>query len=66
MRATVGTHPAGRALQTHSTTQQKVEQAVAEKQRFAAQLASREADWSRRDNVAEQSKSAAEASVGKG
>jgi membrane fusion protein (multidrug efflux system) len=31
-------------LQTHSTTQQKVEQAVADEQRFAAQLASRQAD----------------------
>jgi membrane fusion protein (multidrug efflux system) len=32
-------------IQTHSTTQQKVEQAVADEQRFAAQLASREADF---------------------
>src|SRR5271155_2397668 len=31
-------------LQTHSTTQQKVEQAVADEQRLAAQFASREAD----------------------
>ncbi|MGB0034418.1 MAG: HlyD family secretion protein [Candidatus Acidiferrales bacterium] len=31
-------------LQTHATTQQKVEQAVADEQRLAAQLASREAD----------------------
>ena len=31
-------------FQTHSTTQQKVEQAVADEQRFAAQFASREAD----------------------
>lgn len=31
-------------LQTNSSTQQKVEQAVADEQRFAAQLASREAD----------------------
>jgi membrane fusion protein, multidrug efflux system len=31
-------------FQTHSTTQQKVEQAVADEERFAAQLASREAD----------------------
>src|ERR1700675_1084768 len=32
-------------IQTHSTPQQKVEQAVADEQRFAAQLASREADF---------------------
>src|SRR6266849_8991433 len=31
-------------LQTHSATQQKVEQAVADEQRYSAQLASREAD----------------------
>lgn len=31
-------------LQTHSTTQQRVEQAVADEQRLAAQLASRDAD----------------------
>jgi membrane fusion protein, multidrug efflux system len=31
-------------FQTHSTTQQKVEQAVADQERFAAQYASREAD----------------------
>jgi membrane fusion protein, multidrug efflux system len=31
-------------LQTHSTTQQKVEQAVADEQRFSSQFASREAD----------------------
>jgi membrane fusion protein (multidrug efflux system) len=31
-------------LQTHSTTPQKVEQAIADEQRFAAQLASRQAD----------------------
>ena len=31
-------------IQSHSTTQQKVEQAVADEQRFAAQMASRKAD----------------------
>jgi len=48
-------------LETHSTTQQKVEQAVADQQRFAAQLASREADLEQAKTMLRSSELAAEA-----
>ena len=48
-------------LQTHSTTQQKVEQAVADQQRFAAQLASRQADLDQAKTILRSSELAAEA-----
>ena len=48
-------------LQTHSTTQQKVEQAVADQQRFAAQFASREADLDQAKTMLRSSELAAEA-----
>jgi len=48
-------------LQTHSTTQQKVEQAVADQQRFAAQLASRQADLEQAKTMLRSSELAAEA-----
>jgi len=48
-------------FQTHSTTQQKVEQAIADQQRFAALLASREADLEQAKSMLRSSQSAAEA-----
>jgi membrane fusion protein (multidrug efflux system) len=48
-------------LQTHSTTQQKVEQAVADEQRLAAQLASREADLEQTKTLLRSNELAAEA-----
>jgi membrane fusion protein, multidrug efflux system len=48
-------------LQTHSATQQKVEQAVADEQRFAAQLASRQADLEQAKTMLRSSEDAAEA-----
>jgi membrane fusion protein, multidrug efflux system len=48
-------------LQSHSTTQQKVEQAVADEQRLAAQLASREADLEQAKTLLRSSELAAEA-----
>ena len=48
-------------LQTHSATQQKVEQAVADEQRFGAQLASREADLEQAKTVLRSNEDAAEA-----
>ena len=48
-------------LQTHSTTQQKVEQAVADEQRFAAQFTSREADLEAAKTLLRSNESAAEA-----
>src|SRR5712672_2372869 len=42
--------------QTHSTTQQKVEQATADEQRFGAQLASREADLNKAKTLLHSSK----------
>ena len=48
-------------LETRSTTQQKVEQAVADQQRFAAQLASREADLEQAKTMLRSSELAAEA-----
>ena len=48
-------------LQTHSTTQQKVEQAVADQERLAAQLASRQADLDEAKTALRSSELAAEA-----
>jgi membrane fusion protein, multidrug efflux system len=48
-------------LQTHSTTQQTVEQAIADQQRFAAQLASSEADLEQAKTSLRSSELAAEA-----
>ena len=48
-------------LQTHSATQQKVEQAVADEQRFGAQLASREADLEQAKSLLRSSEDSAEA-----
>jgi membrane fusion protein (multidrug efflux system) len=48
-------------LQTHSATQQKVEQAVADEQRFAAQLASRQADLEQAKTLLRSNELAAEA-----
>jgi membrane fusion protein (multidrug efflux system) len=48
-------------LQTHSTTQQKVEQAVADQERLAAQLASRQADLEQAKTMLRSSELAAEA-----
>ncbi|HTT18876.1 MAG TPA: HlyD family secretion protein [Candidatus Sulfotelmatobacter sp.] len=48
-------------LQTHSSTQQKVEQAVADDQRYAAQLASRQADLDQAKTALRASEDAAEA-----
>ena len=48
-------------LQTHSATQQKVEQAVADEQRFAALLASHEADLEEAKTILRSNESAAEA-----
>lgn len=47
-------------LQTHSTTQQKVEQAVADQERLAAQLASRKADSEQAKTMLRSSELAAE------
>jgi membrane fusion protein, multidrug efflux system len=47
-------------LETHSTTQQKVEQAVADQQRFIAQLASRDADFEQAKTLLRSSELAAE------
>jgi membrane fusion protein (multidrug efflux system) len=48
-------------FETHSTTQQKVEQVVADEQRFAAMLASREADLKEAQAMLHSNESAAEA-----
>jgi membrane fusion protein (multidrug efflux system) len=48
-------------LQTHSATQQKVEQAVADEQRLAAQFASREADLAQAKTLLRSNELAAEA-----
>ena len=48
-------------FETHSTTQQKVEQAVADEQRFAALLASRKADLEAAKTMVKSSESDAEA-----
>ena len=48
-------------LQTHSATQQKVEQAVADEQRFSAQLASRQADLEQAKSLLRSSEDSAEA-----
>ncbi len=48
-------------FQTHSTTQQKVEQAVADERRLSAQLASREADLQRVQTLLHSSRLGAEA-----
>jgi membrane fusion protein, multidrug efflux system len=48
-------------FQTHSTTEQKVEQAVADQQRFAAQFASRDADLAEAKTSLRSSELAAEA-----
>ena len=48
-------------FETHSTTQQKVEQAVADEQRFAALLASRKADLEAAKTMVKSSESEAEA-----
>src|SRR5215475_4319443 len=48
-------------LQTHSATQQKVEQAVADEQRYSAQLASREADLEQAKTMLRSNEDAAEA-----
>jgi len=48
-------------LQTHSATQQKVEQAVADEQRFAAQFASRQADLEQAKTLLRSNELAAEA-----
>jgi membrane fusion protein, multidrug efflux system len=48
-------------LETHSTTQQKVEQAVADEERFAAQFMSREADLEAAKTSLRSSEAAAEA-----
>jgi membrane fusion protein, multidrug efflux system len=48
-------------LQTHSATQQKVEQAVADEQRLAAQFASREADLEQAKTLLRSNELAAEA-----
>ena len=48
-------------LQTHSATQQKVEQAVADEQRLAAQLASRQADLEQAKSLLRSSEDSAEA-----
>src|SRR5271156_2408575 len=48
-------------LQTHSTTQQKVEQAVADQERLAAQLSSRQADLEQAKTMLRSSELAAEA-----
>ena len=47
-------------FQTHSTTEQKVEQAVADQQRFAAQFASRDADLAQAKTALRSSELAAE------
>jgi membrane fusion protein, multidrug efflux system len=47
-------------LQTHSTTQQKVEQAVADEQRLAAQLSSRQADLAQAQTLLRSNEVAAE------
>lgn len=48
-------------IQTHSTTQQKVEQAVADQQRLAAQLANRQADLAQAKTMLRSNELAAEA-----
>ena len=48
-------------FQTHSTTQQKLEQAVADEQRLAAQFASRDADFEKAKTSLRSNESAAEA-----
>lgn len=48
-------------LQTHSSTQQKVEQAVADEQRLAAQLTSRQADFEQAKTMLRSNEDAAEA-----
>ena len=48
-------------LQTHAATQQKVEQVVADEQRFAAQFASREADLEQAKTMLRSNEDAAEA-----
>ena len=48
-------------LQTHSATQQKVEQAVADERRFSAQLASRQADLEEAKTILVSSEASAEA-----
>jgi len=48
-------------IQTRSTTQQKLEQAVADEERFAAQLTSREADLEQAKTLLRSNESAAEA-----
>jgi membrane fusion protein (multidrug efflux system) len=48
-------------LQTHSATQQKVEQAVADEQRLAAQLTSRQADLEQAKSLLRSSEDSAEA-----
>ena len=48
-------------FQTHSATEQKVEQAVADEQRFAAQLASRDADLAQAKTLLRSNELAAEA-----
>jgi membrane fusion protein, multidrug efflux system len=48
-------------FETHSTTQQKVEQAVADERRFAAMLASREADLKQAKTMLRSNEAAAEA-----
>jgi len=48
-------------FESHSTTQQKVEQAVADQQRFAAQLASRDADLAQAKTLLRSNELAAEA-----
>lgn len=48
-------------FQTHSTTQQKLEQAVADERRFAAMLASREADLEQAKTILRSNESATEA-----
>jgi membrane fusion protein (multidrug efflux system) len=50
-----------RLFESHSTTQQKVEQAVADQQRFAAQLASRDADLAQAKTLLRSNELAAEA-----
>ena len=48
-------------LQTHSATQQKFEQAVADEQRFSAQMASRQADLEEAKTILASSEASAEA-----
>ena len=48
-------------LQTHSATQQKVEQVVADEQRFGAQLATREADLEQAKTILRSNEDSAEA-----